>query len=331
MVRTANGSTPTRKKTATSTPPRSPTSPTTASATSPSRSRRTAPRRSPANTSSGTARVWTWNGAWNEQAKLTEPVGPGEEEFGSDVSLSASGSKAMILAFGGEGVVAYEYTRTGSTWSQQGEGIQLPFDSEFRSAFYIPEAVLSAEGDTALLWAKWGEQPEVATDVASVSLGPVGNLATKSVTLKGTVDPVGETVSSCHFEDGALALLRLLGRLLAHAFGVESGRGHRGAERPRVRGRRTTSALPSRPRTGLSTRRTRRSPPSPPSKRRPPKNRRNRRPRRSAASARRRAKGSARSPSAPTARTSASHPCRARPGATSTRTARPVRASRGSC
>ncbi len=109
----------------------------------------------------------------------------------------------MILAFGGEGVAAYEYTRTGSTWSQQGEGIKLPIDSEFRSAFYIPEAVLSAEGDTALLWAKWGEQPEVATDVASVSLGPVGNLATKSVTLKGTVDPVGETVSSCHFEYGA--------------------------------------------------------------------------------------------------------------------------------
>lgn len=150
---------------------------------------------------SGTARVWTWNGSWSEQAKLTEPAGPGQEEFGSDVSLSASGSKALILAFG-EGIEAYEYLRTGSTWAQQGEGISLPIESATRGIDYIPEAVLSAEGDTALMWAKFTGQPAVYTDVASATTGPVGNLATKSATLKGTVDPVGEAVSSCHFEYG---------------------------------------------------------------------------------------------------------------------------------
>ena len=73
---------------------------------------------------SGFARVWIRKGSeWEQQAELTEPKGAGEEEFGSDVSLSASGSKALILAFGGEGVAAYEYTRTGSTWSQQGSEI----------------------------------------------------------------------------------------------------------------------------------------------------------------------------------------------------------------
>ena len=79
---------------------------------------------------SGTARVWVRKGSeWEQQAELTNPKGAGEEEFGSDVSLSASGSKALILAFGGEGVAAYEYTRTGSTWSQQGGEITMPIDS----------------------------------------------------------------------------------------------------------------------------------------------------------------------------------------------------------
>ena len=50
----------------------------------------------------GEAHVWIREGSeWAEQAALREPVGPSQEEFGSDVSLSASGSKALILAFGG--------------------------------------------------------------------------------------------------------------------------------------------------------------------------------------------------------------------------------------
>ena len=151
----------------------------------------------------GTARVWVRKGTeWEQQAELTNPKGPGEEEFGSDVSLSASGSTALILAFGGEGVAAYEYTRTGSTWSQQGGEITLPFNSLTRSTFFIPEAVLSAGGDTALLWPKFATEPELYTDTPALATRAPGELATTSVTLKGTVNPAGETPTSCRFEYG---------------------------------------------------------------------------------------------------------------------------------
>jgi hypothetical protein len=151
----------------------------------------------------GEARVWVRKGSeWVEQQVLKEPVGPGEEEFGSDVSLSASGSKAMILAFGGEGVAAYEYTRSGSTWSQQGSPIEAPIDSEFRSVGYIPEAVLSAEGQTALLWSKFEAEPTIYTDTPALTTGAASELGTTTATLKATVNPAGETVTSCRFEYG---------------------------------------------------------------------------------------------------------------------------------
>ncbi len=149
------------------------------------------------------ARVWVRNGSeWEQQALLTEPAGPGEEEFGSDVSLSASGSKALILAFGGEGVVAYEYTRTGSTWIQQDGYPTMSYESLGHSVGYIPEVVLSGEGHTALLWSKFTSAPELYTDTPALSTGAPGELKTTSVTLKGTVNPAGETPTSCRFEYG---------------------------------------------------------------------------------------------------------------------------------
>jgi hypothetical protein len=149
------------------------------------------------------ARVWIRKGSeWEQQALLTEPSGLGEEEFGSDVSISASGSKALILAFGGEGIAAYEYTRTGSTWSQQGTEITMGFNSPGHSIGYIPEAVLSAEGDTAVLWAKFGTEPQLYSDTPVLTTGAAGELNTTSATLKGIVNPAGETPTSCRFEYG---------------------------------------------------------------------------------------------------------------------------------
>ena len=151
----------------------------------------------------GTARVWIRKGSeWEQQAELTNPVGPAQEEFGSDVSLSASGSKALILAFGGEGVVAYEYTRSGSSWSQQGNPIEMSYNSPSRSIGFIPEAVLSGEGDTGMLWAKFGTQPEVYSDGPVLTTGPPGELGITGATLKGTVNPAAETLISCRFEYG---------------------------------------------------------------------------------------------------------------------------------
>ncbi|MGO9489923.1 MAG: hypothetical protein ACLQBB_12945, partial [Solirubrobacteraceae bacterium] len=154
---------------------------------------------------SGTARVWhekPGSGAWEEQAKLTEPVGPSQAEFGSDVSLSGSGSKALILAFGGEGVVAYEYTRAGSTWSQQSPRLEAPIESPGRGIGYIPEVALSAEGDTALLWSKFTALPAIYTDAPVVGIGVASELGTATATLKGTVYPAEEKVTSCRFEYG---------------------------------------------------------------------------------------------------------------------------------
>ena len=154
---------------------------------------------------SGTARVWLekpGSGAWEEQAKLTEPSGPAQEEFGSDVSLSASGSKALILAFGGEGVAAYEYTRTGSSWSQQSTRLEAPIESLGRGIGYIPEVALSAEGDTALLWSKFTALPAIYTDTPVVGIGVANELGTTTATLKGTVYPAEEKATSCRFEYG---------------------------------------------------------------------------------------------------------------------------------
>ena len=153
----------------------------------------------------GAARVWLekpGSGVWEEQAELTEPVGPEQEEFGSDVSLSASGSKALILAFGDKGELAYEYTRSGSSWNQQGTPISMPYEAESRGAGYIPEASLSAEGDTALLWSKFGTLPSVYTDAPVVGIGVASELTAAAATLKGTVYPAEEKVTSCRFEYG---------------------------------------------------------------------------------------------------------------------------------
>ncbi|MGO9489719.1 MAG: hypothetical protein ACLQBB_11905 [Solirubrobacteraceae bacterium] len=154
---------------------------------------------------SGNARVWIekpGSGKWEEQADIKEPGGPSEEELGSDVSLSASGSKALVLAFGfEENELVYEFTRSGTVWSG-GEPISMPYGVATRSTFYIPEAVLSAEGDTALLWSKFATLPSVYTDTPAVHIGAASELGTTAATLKGTVNPAGETVTTCRFEYG---------------------------------------------------------------------------------------------------------------------------------
>ena len=152
----------------------------------------------------GVARVWVRSeGEWEQQAALAEPAGPEVEEFGSDVSLSASGSKALILGFGfSHDELAYEYTRTGPSWSQQGSSIPMPYNAESRSTFYVPEGVLSADGDTALLWPKFATEPVLYTDTPALSTGAASELGTGTATLKGTVNPAGETVTSCRFEYG---------------------------------------------------------------------------------------------------------------------------------
>ncbi len=153
-----------------------------------------------------TARVWEQkegSGVWESRATIKEPGGPSQEEFGSDVSLSASGSKALVLAFGfEEDELAYEFTREGSSWVLKNEPVEMRYASASRGFFYIPEAMLSGEGNAELLWSKFATLPTVYTDTPVVNIGVASELGTSTATLKGTVNPVEETVTSCKFEYG---------------------------------------------------------------------------------------------------------------------------------
>ena len=152
------------------------------------------------------ARIWKeipGSGKWEIQVTIKEPGGPSQEEFGSDVSLSASGSKALVLAFGSEeDELAYEFTREGSSWVLKNEPTEMPYASATRSAFYIPEAVLSGDGNTALLWSKFSTQPTIYTDTPTPLIGVASEITTTTATLKGTVNAAEELVTSCHLEYG---------------------------------------------------------------------------------------------------------------------------------
>jgi hypothetical protein len=103
----------------------------------------------------GAAWVFTRKGSkWNEEAKLTGGGEIGSGQFGSSVALSSNGKTALI---GGgadnEGVgAAWVFTRSGSTWTQQGEKLTPNdevgglFGGEFGSS-----VALSSDGSTALI------------------------------------------------------------------------------------------------------------------------------------------------------------------------------------
>src|SRR5439155_1690106 len=109
----------------------------------------------------GAVWVFTRSGStWTQQAKLT---GSGEVnlphpysmggEFGSSVALSGDGSTALIGGPGdNEGVgAAWVFTRTGSTWTQQGPKLTV----EHRNIRLFGDSVaLSSDGSTALISAR---------------------------------------------------------------------------------------------------------------------------------------------------------------------------------
>ncbi len=103
----------------------------------------------------GAAWVFTRSGTtWTQQGpKLTggtEEVGEGR--FGTGVSLSASGNTALIGGEGDNGVAgaAWVFTRSGSTWSQQGP--KLTGGTEEVGEGRLGESVaLSGDGNTALV------------------------------------------------------------------------------------------------------------------------------------------------------------------------------------
>ena len=112
------------------------------------------------NAAIGAAWVFTRTGTtWTQQgaklvAKSGEEGGPGE--FGESVALSAEGNTALIGAPATNyGIVsrygaAWVFTRSGSTWTQQGAEIQNP-SGEIGEGEFGFSVALSGEGNTALI------------------------------------------------------------------------------------------------------------------------------------------------------------------------------------
>ncbi len=121
---------------------------------------------------SGAALVFTREGqTWSEQAQLTpgDEANPGKEScenfasangfyaggFGFSVALSGEGNTVLV----GNGAdnqnrgAAWVFTRSGSTWTQQGPKL-FPAE-ESREGRFGTDAALSADGSTALISAPW--------------------------------------------------------------------------------------------------------------------------------------------------------------------------------
>ncbi|MGP0101623.1 MAG: hypothetical protein ACLPUT_08390 [Solirubrobacteraceae bacterium] len=103
----------------------------------------------------GAAFVFTRSGStWTQQGpKLTGGGEVGSAWFGESVALSADGNTALIGGPTDDGQVgaAWVFTRSGSTWTQQGE--KLTGGGEQGEGFFGKNVALSADGDTALIGA----------------------------------------------------------------------------------------------------------------------------------------------------------------------------------
>src|SRR5439155_433935 len=131
----------------------------------------------------------------------------GAANFGASVALSSAGSSALI---GGprdniEVGAVWAFTRSGSTWTQQGS--KLTVTAESSDAKLGSSVALSSAGSTALFggagdynrtgaaWVFVATPPTATTEAASA-------VAQTSATANGTVNPNGFEVSDCHFEYG---------------------------------------------------------------------------------------------------------------------------------
>jgi hypothetical protein len=107
------------------------------------------------NSGAGAAWVFTRSGStWSQQGpKLVGSQENGKGNFGNDVALSDDGSTAMIGGPGDNGSTgaAWVFTRSGSTWEQQGP--KLTGGGEVGAGRFGFRVALSADGGTALIGA----------------------------------------------------------------------------------------------------------------------------------------------------------------------------------
>ena len=160
-------------------------------------------------TSKGAAWVFTRSGGvWSQQGpKLTGAGEVGEGRFGVAVALSADGDRALIGALYDNGArgAAWVFTRSGSTWTQ--EGGKLTGGGGSGESEFGTNVALSADGATALIggWrdnggsgAAWAfVDPPSATTGAATSVGET------SASLNGTLGAGGS--STAYFQYGTTA------------------------------------------------------------------------------------------------------------------------------
>jgi hypothetical protein len=114
----------------------------------------------------GAAWVFARTGSrWTRQAKLVGGGEVGMAEFGFDVALSADGNTALVGGpddnrrkdlVGNTGYgAAWVFTRTGTTWHQQGK--KLTGRGETPTGLFGFAVALSAAGDTALIGAAFAD------------------------------------------------------------------------------------------------------------------------------------------------------------------------------
>jgi len=106
----------------------------------------------------GAAFVFTRSGTtWSQQgSKLTGGSGSGEVgagKFGTAVAVSSDGNTALIGAYADNNTIgaAFVFTRSGTTWSQQGN--KLTGSGETAGDYFGGAVALSSDGNTALIGA----------------------------------------------------------------------------------------------------------------------------------------------------------------------------------
>jgi hypothetical protein len=104
------------------------------------------------NVSVGASWVYTRSGGiWAQQGKLVATDAVGAAQQGSSVAVSADGNTAVVGGYKDNGSIgaAWVYTRSGTTWTQQGS--KLVGTGAVGAAYQGSSVALSADGNTAVV------------------------------------------------------------------------------------------------------------------------------------------------------------------------------------
>jgi FG-GAP repeat len=165
---------------------------------------------SPADETGGGAYVFTRSGStWTQQGSRLQGSGmTSESEFGTAVALSENGETALVggESDGGGVGAAWVFTRSGSSWTQQGS--KLTGGGEEGGGLLGQSVALSADGDTALAGGEGDDTSRgaawaFADPPASATTGSASGVGPTAATLAGTIG-AGPS-SSTHFQYGTSA------------------------------------------------------------------------------------------------------------------------------